>query len=100
MVLDGMMQSAFRKFCGLFGFELVAVLGPAVDDALPDGTASTELDRFIHNGGRIITLLPGQVVDQVTLGTFSTFGCEFMVFRPIQDHICTRRADSPAQLHA
>jgi hypothetical protein len=63
MVLDGMMQSAFRKFCGLFGLELVAVLGPAVDDALPGGTASTELDCFIHNGRHIITLLPGQVVD-------------------------------------
>ncbi|KAJ6544528.1 hypothetical protein B0H19DRAFT_1170895 [Mycena capillaripes] len=60
---DQAMDSAFRRFCHVFGFDLSAALGDPVNAALPDGTPSVELDRFIQNGGHIVACRSGQVID-------------------------------------
>jgi hypothetical protein len=58
------MEGAFRTFCHLFDFDIAfsstAVLG---NEAQWVGAASSELDRFLQNGGNITTYLPGRVID-------------------------------------
>ncbi|KAJ7612256.1 sulfate transporter family-domain-containing protein [Roridomyces roridus] len=52
-------QSTFEKFCLLFDFDPTLVLR----NELPQtGTAATDADLFIQNGGRITTYFAGQVI--------------------------------------
>ncbi|KAJ6465548.1 sulfate transporter family-domain-containing protein [Mycena vitilis] len=60
---DQATEDAFRKFCDLFHFDMHATLGPFSDDTLPAGARSAELKRFIQNGGRISSYLPGQAIE-------------------------------------
>ncbi|KAJ7681992.1 sulfate transporter family-domain-containing protein [Mycena polygramma] len=60
---DQAMEDAFRRFCDLFHFDMLATLGPSGDDTLPAGARSAELQRFLQNGGRITTYLQGQAVE-------------------------------------
>ncbi|KAF8207343.1 sulfate transporter family-domain-containing protein [Mycena galopus ATCC 62051] len=55
------MESAFRKFCHLFDFNLSDVLGNSIDGH-PHATPSSNLDRFVQNGGHITALRPGEAL--------------------------------------
>ncbi|KAJ7681984.1 sulfate transporter family-domain-containing protein [Mycena polygramma] len=60
---DQAMEDAFRRFCDLFHFDMLATLGPSGDDTLPAGARSAELERFLQNGARVTTYLPSQAVE-------------------------------------
>jgi hypothetical protein len=77
------MEGAFSTFCHLFDFDVslprTAVLG---NEALWVDTPSSELDRFLQNGGHMAVYLLGWVIDP---GLFCAFNSSLQVDHNLSD---------------